>query len=78
MINPTYLPEQYSIKKLADGRIEIALDPDKYKDLGGKGSPQLEAFLHMAVEEKRACSHGVTLSEPQPVWGYVSIIGQCN
>jgi hypothetical protein len=78
MVNPSYLPDQYSTTRLADGRVALALAPDKYAELGGKDSPGLESFVRTAVAKEGACPEGYSATDPMPVRGYVSIVVRCN
>jgi hypothetical protein len=78
MINPLYLPDQYSVTTLADGRFEVAISPDKYKEFGGTGNISFDTFVRSAVAKKGLCANGFKTSEPQFVRGYVSIVGECR
>jgi hypothetical protein len=78
MVNPMYLSEKYSSTRLTDGRLSIALAPEKYNELGGKHSPALDSFIEAVVAEKKACVDGFTAAEPMPVRGYVSIVITCK
>jgi hypothetical protein len=78
MINPRYLPDQYSATRLADGRLAIALAPDKYTELGGKGSTGVESFVRTAVAKEGACPEGFSAAEPMLVRGYISIVVRCT
>jgi hypothetical protein len=78
MVNPAYLPDQYSSTRLTDGRVALALAPDKYAELGGKGSPGLESFVRNALAKEGACPEGYSAADPMPVRGYVSIVVSCK
>lgn len=78
MVNPRYLPEQHSTTRLADGRFSIAVAPEKYSELGGKGSAQLESFIRASLAKEGLCSSGFITDDPVPVRGYVSIVGRCR
>ena len=78
MINPHYLPESYSAARLADGRISLTLAPEKYEQLGGKGSSGLNSFVTAAVAKEGACPNGFIAAEPMPVRGYVHIVVTCK
>ena len=78
MINPRYFSDQHSTTQLTDGRLEIALAPEKSAQLGGKGSAQLDSFIRTTVTKERVCPNGFTTAEPVPVRGCVSIIVKCG
>jgi hypothetical protein len=77
MVNPGYLPENYSATRLNDGRLSISVAPGKYTQLGGQGSDQLKAFVLSVVAKEGVCSNGFTTTDPIPVRGYVSIVVSC-
>lgn len=78
MINPRYLPNQYSMTRLTDGRLSIALASAKYSELRGKGSADFEAFVGRSVAKEGACPNGFLAEDPVPVGGYVSIVIRCS
>jgi hypothetical protein len=78
MVSPRYLPDSYSVSRLADGRLSIALAPEKYEQLGGKGSSEVNSFIAAAVAKEGACPDGFTTVEPMPVRGYVHIVVTCK
>lgn len=78
MINPRYFPESYSASRLTDGRLSLALAPEKYEQLGGKGSSGLKSFIAKAVSKEGACPDGFTTAEPMPARGYVHIVVTCK
>lgn len=78
MVNPAYLPDRYSAARLADGRLHIAIAPEKYRELGGAGSQGLNSFIAGVVTKEGACPDGFSTEEPMPVRGYYSIVVACK
>lgn len=78
MINPIYLPGQYSTARLEDGRFEIRMAYSKLEELGGRGSAQLDSFVRSAVIKEGLCPDGFSVSDPRAIQGYVSIVGYCR
>lgn len=78
MINPMYLPEKYSTTHLTDGRLSIRIAPEKYEQLSGKPTSELNSFVASVVAKEGVCPEGFTAAEPMRVRGYVHILVTCK
>ena len=77
MVNPAYLPDQYSTARLADGRLRIAISPEKHSQLVASGGKELDAFVATVVSKEKMCPNGFTTTEGT-ARGYVSIVVTCK
>lgn len=82
MINPRYLPDQYSFTVMADRtRYDFALSiySGKFEELGGPESPKLDALINTEVRKAGICPKGYVVADHGYIQGgYRSIVGKCK
>jgi hypothetical protein len=80
IMNPRYLPGQYSFSRLKapDQDFVLRIDYEKLQQIGGPNGAELHSLVTSEVQKAGICSNGYRIVQDGAASGYVYFVGKCK